>query len=150
MDPLSVSASAAGLLSLAVGTAGILKSIIDGAQSAPEEAQNLLAEITTLSDVLQDLVQFLRTDHLTEQRFEKTSVLRMTIESGQDRLKLLYAKLDKLRASFEGNKLKVLVARLTWPLKKEEYEQTLVELQRTTQTFQLSLATSNGFVIFFL
>jgi hypothetical protein len=150
MDPLSVSASAAGLLSLAVGTAGILQSIIDGAQSAPEEAQNLLAEITTLSDVLQDLVQFLRTDHLTEQRFEKTSVLRMTIESGQDRLKLLYAKLDKLRASFEGNKLKVLVARLTWPLKKEEYEQTLVELQRTTQTFQLSLATSNGFVIFFL
>jgi hypothetical protein len=59
MDLLSIAAAIASFLSLAGQIAMILKDYIDGIQSAPNEVQSLLLEVTALCQVLKDLVGFL-------------------------------------------------------------------------------------------
>jgi spore germination protein YaaH len=146
MDPLSISAAVAGFLGVAVQISGILQDCVTGVQSAPEEARNLLSEVTTLSNVLQNLVKFLRGEDLKGRSFDKGSVLHIAIEAYQNRLQQLYVKLGKLRISSSG-KIAGLVERITWPLKKDGYQQTVTELQRLAQTFQFSLVLSNWSVI---
>lgn len=146
MDPLSISAAVASFLGVAVQISGILQDYVSGVQSAPDEAHNLLSEVTTLSHVLQDLVKFLRGEDLKGRSFDKGSVLHIAIEVCQNPLQKLYVKLGKLRIPSSG-KIAGLVERITWPLKKDEYQQTVSELQRFAQTFQFSRVLPNWSVI---
>jgi hypothetical protein len=59
MDPLSLSASAAGFFGLAVQIRTMLKGYISGMRNAPSEAGLLLAEIASLCSVLEKLITFL-------------------------------------------------------------------------------------------
>jgi hypothetical protein len=143
MDPLSLSASVAGFIGLAIQISQILKAYIDGVQSAPEEARNLLTQVAALCQVLQDLVHFLRSEDLKGRSFAKTSVLCVAIAAGQQRLEQLYLILGKLQSPGSSKTFGKLIGNIKWPLKKEEYQQTLTELRRFAQTFQFSLVVSN-------
>jgi hypothetical protein len=149
MDPLSISAAVAGFLSLAMDISKILKDYIGGVQSAHEDSQNLLKEVEILCHVLEKLVQFLGSEDLKGKSFDKTSVLQLAVGACQFRLKKLYESLRTLRgATLGSSRIGKLVIRLKWPLKKDEYHQTVAELHRFAQTFQFSLIISNWYVIF--
>lgn len=61
MDPLSLSAGVAGVLSLALEMTKILTVYVSDVESAPEEARGLLIEASALCSVLDQLVNFLQT-----------------------------------------------------------------------------------------
>jgi hypothetical protein len=53
MDAFTISTGVAGFLSLALEISKILKAYVDGVKSAPEEARNLLVEVTALCHALE-------------------------------------------------------------------------------------------------
>jgi hypothetical protein len=139
MDPFSLSTGIAGLISLGMELTRILQGYISDYKSAPEDAHNLLVEVTSLCHVLKQFVEFLRKDF--KGRLEPTSALVALIRTCQEEVEGLYKKLEKLKGG--GNKVKELVDRLKWPLKKEEFESTVTTLHRFMQTFQFSLSVAN-------
>jgi hypothetical protein len=79
MDPFTISTGVVGFLSLALDITQILSTYIGEAKSAPEDAQNLLTEVTSLSYILSQLVKFLRKD--AKGNFENTSALCLVIRA---------------------------------------------------------------------
>jgi hypothetical protein len=67
------------------------------------------------------------------------------IDSCQKQIQDLYQKLGKLQ-NRSGSRVSEIIDRVKWPLKKEEYQSTVIALHRFTQTFQFSLQISNWYV----
>jgi hypothetical protein len=146
MDPLSIAAAVSGFLSLAGQIAATLKDYVDGVQSAPDEVQSLLLEVTALCQVLKDLLGFLQKDDLNGRRFESSSVLCIAVKACQYQLEELRGKLADLSEACSSKKLPGWVTRMKWPLKKDELQQTVVALQRFAQIFQFSMVIQNWYV----
>jgi hypothetical protein len=123
-----------------------LKVCVDGVQLAPDEVRSLLLEVTALCEVLKDLVGFLHKNDIKGCRFESPSVLCIAIKVCQCRLKELHGKPANLSEACSNKKLPGWVERMKWPLKKDELQQTMVELQWFTQIFQFSMVVQNWFV----
>lgn len=140
MDPFSVATGAAGLLSLAFDIARILSNYINDVQNAPQDARDLLAEITALSHVLEQLVEFLRSEAVKGKSFDQTSVLRSLIIVCQSSIERLYKTLNKPRSQSGRARL---IERFRWPLCKDDCQKTMGDLHRFSQTFQFSLTISN-------
>jgi hypothetical protein len=141
MDPFTISTGVAGLLSLAMEITKILSAYISDVKSAPEDAQNILTNVTSLSYVLEQLVQFLRKDATkTLGKFECTSALRMVINSCQTQVQDLYQKLEQLQIRSDS-KVKGFIDRVKWPFRTEEYQSTVAT--QFVQIFQFSLQISN-------
>jgi uncharacterized protein Yka (UPF0111/DUF47 family) len=141
MDAFTISTGVAGFLSLALEISKILKAYVDGVKSAPEEARNLLAEVTALCHALEQLMRFLRKDY--KGNFAETSALVVAIEACKDQITELYKKIEKIEVNCEKSKIAQVMERLKWPLRKEYYDRTISNVQRFTQTFQFSLTISN-------
>jgi hypothetical protein len=145
MDPFTISTGVAGFLGLALEITKILGTYIGEAKSAPEDAHNLVMEVTSLCHVLKEMVQFLRKDATEIGSFQPTSALCVVIGACQAKIEDLYKKLEKLQVKSD-NKVAGLIERLKWPLKKEDYQDTILTLHRFIQTFQFSLTVSNWLV----
>jgi uncharacterized protein Yka (UPF0111/DUF47 family) len=141
MDAFTISTGVAGFLSLALQISKILKAYVDGVKSAPEEARNLLAEVTALCHVLEQFMRFLEEDY--NGNFAETSALVVAIEAYKDQITKLYKKIKKIEVSCEKSKIAQVMERLKWPLRKEDYDSTISTVQRFTQTFQFSLTMAN-------
>ncbi|KAI5818441.1 hypothetical protein BZA77DRAFT_342841 [Pyronema omphalodes] len=141
MDAFTISTGVAGFLSLALEISKILKSYVDGVKSAPEEAHTLLTNVTALCDVLEQLVRFLRKDY--KGNFANTSAMAAAIEACKDQITQLYKKIENIEVSSDKSKITQVMERLKWPLRKEDYDNTISTVQRFTQTFQFSLTISN-------
>jgi hypothetical protein len=147
MDPLSISAAVSGFLSLAGQIFSTLKDYVDGVQSAPDEVQSLLLEVGAFCQVLEDFGGFLQKDDLKGRIFEDSSVLRKAIKACECQLKELHGKLADLSdACSSTKKLAGWVARMKWPLKKDELQETVVRLQRFAEIFQFWMKMKNQYV----
>jgi hypothetical protein len=91
-DPLSISASVAGLIGLATEVTKILKDYVSSVKSAHEDATRLLKEITALCFVLDQLKDLLRKDELQGSFFEKTCVLVSVLGVTSANIEDLYKK----------------------------------------------------------
>ncbi|KAI5798542.1 hypothetical protein FPQ18DRAFT_123346 [Pyronema domesticum] len=144
MDPLSISAVVAGLLSLALENPRILKAYIGDAKSASEEARNLLMEVSSLCHVLDQLVRLLRKD--IKDNFEPTSAMVVAINACQQQIHGLYQKIAKLEVHEKG--ITRIIERMKWPLRIDDYQTTVSMLQRFLQMFRFSLTVANWLVHF--
>jgi hypothetical protein len=84
MDAFTISTGVAGFLSLALEISKILKAYIGGVKSAPEEARNLLVEVTALCHALEQLIQFLRKDY--NGNFAETSALVVATDACKEQI----------------------------------------------------------------
>jgi hypothetical protein len=64
----------------------------------------------------------------------------------QEEIQKLYKQFNKFHAGVNKTKMAELIERVKWPLRKDDYEQTISRLQRFAQTFQFSLMVSNRLV----
>jgi hypothetical protein len=114
MDPLGLSASVAGLLSLALEVTKILNGYIGGVVSAPQEALELNTEITALHHVLRSIIDVLRKEDIENETvtFDRQSIMCSVISACESHIKIWCKRLAKLQ-SFD------MMARLTWPFKKD-------------------------------
>lgn len=140
MDPLSFSASVAGLLSLAIEVTKTLKTFISDVKAAPQEAKDLNLEISLISTVLERLVDVLRSDDTEGTTFDQQCLLYSVITACQSSITNLYKKLSKLRSC---DKLTERLAWMKWPFQKDECQQSIQALHRYTQTLNVLLAVSN-------
>jgi hypothetical protein len=101
MDPLSLSASIAGLVSVALEVRRILDSYVSGFKSASDDVGRLFAEISVLCHALEKLVQFLRSDDSNGISFDRTSIICSAIAICQVEVEKLHKKLGKFRGANE-------------------------------------------------
>ena len=79
MDPFSITAGVAGLLSLSIQLTETLTEYTSSVKHAAEEAKDLYVQIIKLSKVLRDLDQFLKDQRSRGTDFDKTAVLYDTV-----------------------------------------------------------------------
>jgi hypothetical protein len=144
MDPFTIATGLSGFLSLAIEITKILGGYVSDVKSAPEDAHNLLVEVTALCHVLDQLINFLRTNSKGD--FAPTSALYIVIMSCQENIQALY-KFEKLQVRSNNKVVGIIKRVIEWPLKKEDCQSTLATLHRFAQTFQFSLTVSNWLVL---
>lgn len=131
MDPLSIAASVAGLIGLAVQVAPSLQEYFSDVKHAKEDVDRYTNEIYTLVEVCERLQAFLDTDAaVTEACFKTTeSVLSRTVASVDECLRKL---MQMMQVHGWGKRLK-------WPVYKSQVEKSISRLTRYTQVFQFAL-----------
>jgi uncharacterized protein YccT (UPF0319 family) len=145
-DPLSVSASIAGLIGISKEVATIIANYVSAVKSAPENARRLQDELTALCSVLGEMRALLRQERLLGTSFNQTSVLISVVDVASFQVEKLYRKLDKFSIP-NNNKVAEFFERMKWPLREDECEKVVVQLQRLAQCFHFSLNVSNWLVI---
>ncbi|KAK0644310.1 ankyrin repeat-containing domain protein [Cercophora newfieldiana] len=140
MDPLSLVASIAGLISLTIEVTKITTGYVDSVANAAEEAVQLSTELSALRSALGSLHRFLESNSTepTPFKFSNTSLLVSTSASCRQNLETLQARLDKFHQASQGKKL--WYRQLAWPLKKENHVNAVAAIRNFTQVFHFSLS----------
>lgn len=154
MDPLSLAASISGFLSLSIELSKILGAYISAAKSAPEEASEMLTEVSCLCHVLDILVDTLDSEDSEFGVFENDSVLCTIIRACQTLVAGVHKKLSKKtqqgkqgrQSRFRSvEKMAEVMEQLKWPFQKEECQESVQALHRHVQTLQVLLISSNRY-----
>ena len=135
MDPFSVAASVAGLVSLTLEMSQTVYHYYKAVKDAPKSIQEIQQELSLLHSTLQQLEDLLRGPYLNESSFAQSSVLTTAVNSciqtiGEISAKLAPPKSDRLSRTKEA---------LKWPFSEKEVQKRLEALRRYTSTFQFSL-----------
>ena len=143
MDPISLSASIAGLCSLSIEVIKLLHGYITGVKSAPDEAQKLHMELSLLTSVLDKLVLFLRSEDMKGNNFEQTSTLTMVYRICRERMSDLYRKMEHFDKSKKVGLKERVIGIVKWPFIEGECIRSMEMISRCTQCFQFSLSVEN-------
>lgn len=137
MDPLSVVASVAGLLSLTLEVSSIVYEQVNTLKNAAKDAAKLLEELELLVRVLASLTQFLTSQASKGHLFEETSFFIKAIEECNTQITALKMRLDKLVGK-QG--VAQLIERGKWYYEHGEHQQLIQTLRSYVGMFQLSLS----------
>ncbi|CCX08581.1 hypothetical protein FPQ18DRAFT_387597 [Pyronema domesticum] len=102
MDPLSLSASVAGLMSQAMEVTKILSQYTRDVKSALDDVNELSTEVSALSHVLNTAVTILRSNELEGTSFTEQSILSSVVTSCQVHINTIYRKPTKLQSNDKG------------------------------------------------
>lgn len=141
MDPLSVTASIAGVLSLTDIVIRRLFQYVQSVREAKQEISALLRETSNLGGVLRSLEILARQFETAQLQTEFQTHHINACYSTLNRLEKLLSNHSPSKAQ---NALKSLKLKLHWPLSKSEAEQFLEELERHKSTLSLAL-DADGF-----
>jgi hypothetical protein len=138
MDPLSLAAGIAGLISLAGATLKVTRDCIHEARHGRETAQEFVQELDILHFNLSRLDKFLRSETEAIGHFDDTSVLVSSTHACRNKLTTLHNKL------LEGSQARRLsLHTLAWPPKVKEHRDMIIELRAFAHWVQFAL-TING------
>lgn len=131
-----MTASIAGIASLALEVSRILHDYYVNIESAPKDIETLTREVEGLTQVLNQLETFLDGEAMKSNSFDQTaSVLATTLED----CKATLDNLEKvLKLPMKGAVAKTL-RRLIWPFRKEQVLKMVDSFRRYNQIFQFSL-----------
>ena len=137
MDPISVAASVAGLLSLSIQAGDAIREYYISVKKAPKDIQEIKSELESLSMTLQRLETVLRSDKLRCNSFsiDNSSVLTTALSSCEKKIREIASKLERPKDRGASPMWK----RLTWPFSEKEVQKLLETLRRYILTFQFSL-----------
>lgn len=135
MDPLSIAAGVAGLVSLTIQLVQLSSAYVGSVRGASNSVRTLNQELLALQRVLTQLKHFLETQKDLGP-FHVTSALVETNEFCRVKLEALLANLECL-----GQKKKFVqrLRTLKWPLDEAQNKETLLVLHRCVQTYSFSL-----------
>jgi hypothetical protein len=143
-DPLSVTASAVGILGFTAEIVKLLSDYISSAKSASQGAQALRTEIEMSQDVMRRLIDFLQTDgDEINSTFVDGSILVSALVQCQQSVTRLYKTFGRLSQLRKASRAAAVIESLKWPFKKGDYEKDMDTLRRLRQVFQLSLNVSS-------
>jgi hypothetical protein len=136
MDPLSLAASVAGLLNLAIQVSHVLSGQIRTVKNAPKDAQDLLDELQLLRQVLTSLEVFLKAQASRGYVFPGTSVLVDAIRGCGDKIMTVKLRLEKL---VQKQGFAQMIERGKWLYDHSNHQELLTSLHRYLGIFQISL-----------
>lgn len=135
MDPLSVAASVAGLMSLTLEVLRRVESFYQAAKEAPNRIRDVQEELSLMHSALQQLSSLLASAEMKTSSFALSSVLTTALTSCGQSIESISAKLQRPK---QGSLARVKEA-LRWPFNEDEILRMLETLRRHTSTFQFSL-----------
>jgi len=139
MDPFSITAGIAGLLSLAIQVQQIVSKYTASVKHAAIESQELHTELRALVTVLEQLERFIERQCHRGGKFEDSSILYGATSSCLARLDTLKLTLDDFMVSTHSRK-KRWQRSIQWPLGKEHHRQTLSVIHECMSVFHVSLS----------
>ena len=145
MDPLSIAAGVAGLVTLVLQVTKAASSYSESIIHGDRELRELLRELDGTLSVLQELDSFLRTKQIASTTFNKSSALESALTSCNDVVSDLRQRLDRL----ENSSFSRTAERLKWSFSKDEVYKTLATIKRCNSTFQFCL-TLEGWSVRYL
>jgi hypothetical protein len=149
MDPLSLSASIAGLISLTIEVTKIISEYRSGFKNAPKEASELSTEVAALHHVLETVLEILINEYSNSEdiTFDEKNILFSIVDACEEHMNTIHTKMAKLQAAIKGAaKFPILMARLKWPFEREDCHQSIQIIHRYVQTLQVLLIASNRYV----
>ncbi len=135
MDPLSVAASVAGLVSLAFEVSSTVSSYCKSVKNARKEVQDTAQELASMQNTLQQLDELLHSQRLKSRLFDSSSVLVTALTICSNIIKTISSKVQALDADCFAR----VWEKLKWPFSEKEMQKTLTTLRRCAATFQFSL-----------
>jgi hypothetical protein len=138
-DPLSISASVAGLLSLVIQVADGTYQYVSSARSASTTISSLLRELRALKTVL------VRLDDLTHSSYTEASgdapiISPLDIEVCREDLQEIYRKLNN---KLDGKGSTKALHRFAWPFLEDKTLQMVAKLHRYVEIFHLALSADS-------
>jgi predicted patatin/cPLA2 family phospholipase len=143
-DPLSVSASVAGLMSLVIVVVDTTFQYISSVRKAPTVVNSFFVELKQLKTVLMrfydlthDINQLLLDNPTKKESF---ILCAMNIDACKAELEAVQRKFDKLTTAHGASKV---LNRLKWPFIEGETLQLIERLQRYGNVFHMALAVDD-------
>lgn len=145
MDPLSISASIAGLLTI---TGAIVKTgfkLLNDINDADETIKNLFYEVNSLYGILTSLsnvAEFLEADETATTHYQGRTHL---IDACFNTLRKIEISLDNVSAK-RNKRVDHMKQRLKWPLKVSETKNLLAEVERHKSAISLATTVDKMYV----
>jgi len=138
MDPFSLTAGVAGLLSLTIQLTRTLSEYASSVKNAVSESHNLALELSSLVTTLRQLERFFK-DHTDNGAFCESSIIYSTMKKCHARLHSIELPLKKFMDSTK-ERSKLWQRCVKWPLEKREHQQTVESIRHCVQIFEFSLS----------
>lgn len=136
MDPLSVAASVAGLVSLTLEVSCTIGSYCKSVKNARNDVLEIAQELASMRDVLRQLDELLRSHQLKTEIFDQSSVLSHALTVCVGNIECISSKVQNLNLDGVAR----VWEKLKWPFSEREMQKTLATLQRCASTFQFALS----------
>ncbi|KAF8849434.1 hypothetical protein BDZ45DRAFT_752800 [Acephala macrosclerotiorum] len=146
MDPLSISASVAGLITITQAVAQGLTTYIIAVKGAPTEMQSLIEELKSLNAILNEIQRAFENKE-DGQSLAEAGALTKTLLACQQILSETLIKLEEFDMSRSGtsessgisSKYKQLLKKMTHPFKRDEIQRLLVVVRDYKATLTLAM-----------
>ena len=135
MDPLSIAASVANLVSLTFDVSSTIGSYCKSVKNARKDVQEVAQELASMQNVLNHLGELLRSQQLKAKFFEPTSVLATAVMVCGKNVQRISSKVQNL----ESDRLAGFWEKLKWPFSEKDMQKILTTLRGCAATFQFSL-----------
>jgi hypothetical protein len=136
-EALGIASGATGLLSLAIEVTKLNYTYIASVRGAPKSLTSYIAELSTLTSVMLQLEDLIRTKRFNGQN---SQTLSTALHDCQLEVESLRAKLQK---KLSYGRIKAKVAALAWPLSESELLDKVNMLHRYNGIFSSALQADN-------
>lgn len=139
MDPLSIAASAAGLLTLAATLVNLVDGIIGSINKQPALLKSIAADLETLQDVLSNLKDL---DQSSQQQGDITA-LKSVLRGCNDVMQQLATELTSVKADLKRGRLARKYTQVTFSSRLESISTLRDQLDKYKSTLLIALSLRN-------
>jgi len=144
MDGLSAAASVVAVIQISAQLFDLCRTYYLNVKDARKDIERLRNEITSLQDILVNVVDLANTSQSTSLQTLKL------IDQDDGPLKQCHLELSSLLAKLEPenstNKLRLVLRSLKWPLNSKEVDKALLAIGRYKSSFVLALTTDQAYI----
>jgi len=155
MDPLSITASIIAVLQVTSAVLSICNDYRSAAKSSSWEYSQVIKELASLRNVLEDLAELSRNKTLTCGTSDSSLlVLTKLCDPSDGPLRTCLSEIEALKKKLtppswsgaDGSKKRAFIQALAWPLKRDETTKTLETIGRFKATLSLALSSDQMYV----
>lgn len=151
MDPVSGTASVIAIYQLASTVSGLCFHYSQGVRKADRDADLVINEINIFQRYLQSLKGVLANENLANSSTDRLRSLDEIFVGESAALNLCKKDLEdiknRLSKAQSGGRFKKIVRKISWPLKKEEIENTLNTIKKFTEAVDRALNVDSNEVL---
>ncbi|KAL9120454.1 MAG: hypothetical protein Q9187_002992 [Circinaria calcarea] len=139
MDPISVSASIAGLITAAVQVSALLKRLVENVRGAPQSALNVLVEVNGIGLCLNQLREYIHGTQSVSRSRASFIMIEQVVVVLTDCL-TIFSELEQVLETLQLDAMKV-IDKMKWTAKEATILQLLARLQTSKTSLSLMLTT---------
>ena len=140
MDPISIGASIAGLLTAIVQVSSLLKTLVSRTDDAPKTAQGVMAEVTDIGTCLDALQGYFLGTQVMDRSGRSLVMIEQVIVVLTDCVSI-FSELEQTLESLKTTQPTLTLDKLRWAMKETVISKILQRLQASKMSLSLMLST---------